>query len=265
MGFNLASKSGGAQSYPGATCDDLLVTETLPTGNNNNYAPGFGGGIDYSNASTWELRAFAGAVITGIQGGLKGRRIVLINNGDNDIAISGESDQSDPENIFNFSMSIAAGSAVTIQYSGILSKWMLVAQGSNSATVLRGASATGPDDAQWEGGSVQVSAGATDQGGGVLINGGAATPTGFGGNVTIATGFSEEGFNGQLILQLGNDLMATATNSGGTKALAFTAWNLGFNGATPVPIQSITGTTEQEQIDSIVAALVAFGFVTDDR
>lgn len=35
--------------------------------------------------------------------------------------------------------------------------------------------------------------------------------------------------------------------------------------ASPVGEQSITGATEQEQLDSIVAALVAFGLVTDDR
>lgn len=40
---------------------------------------------------------------------------------------------------------------------------------------------------------------------------------------------------------------------------------VGFFGAAPVVRQSITGVTTQEQIDSLVAALVAFGLVTDDR
>lgn len=35
--------------------------------------------------------------------------------------------------------------------------------------------------------------------------------------------------------------------------------------AAPVPIQSITGATTQQQVDSLVAALVAFGLVSDDR
>lgn len=39
----------------------------------------------------------------------------------------------------------------------------------------------------------------------------------------------------------------------------------GFLGAVPVVQQSITGLTTQDQVDSLVAALVAFGFVTDDR
>ncbi|HEY3495622.1 MAG TPA: hypothetical protein VGK73_13085 [Polyangiaceae bacterium] len=43
------------------------------------------------------------------------------------------------------------------------------------------------------------------------------------------------------------------------------AAEIGFLGATPAPRQSITGTTEQEQIDSIVTALVNLGLVTDDR
>lgn len=40
---------------------------------------------------------------------------------------------------------------------------------------------------------------------------------------------------------------------------------LGVLGEVPQPRQSITGATTQDQVDSIVAALVAFGFVSDDR
>lgn len=40
---------------------------------------------------------------------------------------------------------------------------------------------------------------------------------------------------------------------------------VGFLGAAPVPKQSITGATTQDQVDSLVAALVALGFVSDDR
>jgi hypothetical protein len=40
---------------------------------------------------------------------------------------------------------------------------------------------------------------------------------------------------------------------------------IGFLGAAPVTRRSITGTTTQEQVDSIVAALVALGLATDDR
>jgi hypothetical protein len=40
---------------------------------------------------------------------------------------------------------------------------------------------------------------------------------------------------------------------------------IGMFGATPVPRQSITGVTEALQIESIIAALVAFGLVSDDR
>lgn len=39
----------------------------------------------------------------------------------------------------------------------------------------------------------------------------------------------------------------------------------GFLGAAPVVRQSITGATTQDQVDSLVAALVAFGLVSDDR
>jgi hypothetical protein len=41
--------------------------------------------------------------------------------------------------------------------------------------------------------------------------------------------------------------------------------DVGFFGAAAVGQQSITGTTEQEQIDAIVAAGVALGLWTDDR
>jgi hypothetical protein len=40
---------------------------------------------------------------------------------------------------------------------------------------------------------------------------------------------------------------------------------LGFFGVSPVARQSIVGVTTQDQVDSIVAALVALGFATDDR
>jgi hypothetical protein len=53
--------------------------------------------------------------------------------------------------------------------------------------------------------------------------------------------------------------LAMGTNGGGT------ALTIGFLGATPVERQSITGATAQQQIDSIVSALVALGLATDDR
>jgi hypothetical protein len=40
---------------------------------------------------------------------------------------------------------------------------------------------------------------------------------------------------------------------------------IGFLGATPVVRQSLTGTTEQEQLNSIAAALVALGLAVDNR
>lgn len=53
--------------------------------------------------------------------------------------------------------------------------------------------------------------------------------------------------------------------SDGSVRVQCDAAGVGFFGVSPVPRQSITGTTEQEQIDSIVAALVALGLATDDR
>lgn len=47
--------------------------------------------------------------------------------------------------------------------------------------------------------------------------------------------------------------------------LAFGSTALGFFGATPVAQPSITGALPQDQIDSLVSALVALGLVTDDR
>jgi hypothetical protein len=52
------------------------------------------------------------------------------------------------------------------------------------------------------------------------------------------------------------------------------AWNIGvvdgavcmgFFGAEPIPHPSVTGTTTQQQVDSLVAALTALGLVTDNR
>lgn len=54
-----------------------------------------------------------------------------------------------------------------------------------------------------------------------------------------------------------NPLVLEAPDAGAPRA--------GFFGATPVAVQSITGATTQDQVDSLVAALVAFGMVTDDR
>jgi hypothetical protein len=47
--------------------------------------------------------------------------------------------------------------------------------------------------------------------------------------------------------------------------VAIGAASIGFFDAVPAPQQSITGATTQDQVDSLVAALVALGLATDDR
>lgn len=54
--------------------------------------------------------------------------------------------------------------------------------------------------------------------------------------------------------------LAAAIENADVSVQAFAA-----NGETPVGKQSITGALAQDQIDSIVAALVALGLATDDR
>lgn len=266
MGFTLSSPSSGAQPFQGATCDDVLDVGEIGA-DQNDFAPTSAGSLTYQNASTWEIYCSLALTLSGMKGGIKGRRVVLTNVGVDNITIPNESESSEAANRFNFSTVLLAGNSITVQYSGILSRWVLVAMGANAAQGLQGASVVvgGMTPGEWQGGNVTCNNGTEGIAGGVSISGGAASPTGFGGNITIAGGFSEEGFNGSIILQSGNDLFATIVSSGGEKTAAFTAWKLGFNDAAPVAKQSITGATTQLQVDSLVAALVAFGLVSDDR
>lgn len=59
-----------------------------------------------------------------------------------------------------------------------------------------------------------------------------------------------------------NIIIGTTT---GTKIGTGSTEKIGFFGVTPVTQRSITGSTEQDQIDSIVAALNSLGLATDDR
>jgi hypothetical protein len=94
----------------------------------------------------------------------------------------------------------------------------------------------------------------------------------------MGAGSSEWGFASVSISAAG-DALLLVENATGKIAFqvtdALTNLRMGSDGAnatirfldadTPVPRQSITGTTTQEQVDSLVAALAALGLVTDDR
>lgn len=265
MGFSLVSILGGSQaSYPGAFCEDTLVVGTLQA-DQNNFAPNGGGGpLNYTNASVWDITPLGGSIsITGMKGGVKGRRVTIMNSSpDWNLVIAQEDAGSDAVNQFNFGITIEPTRAIVVQYSGILSKWVLVGSGT-SASQIQGASIITDTD-EWDGAQVSAGNGVEGvSGGAALITGGFAS-TGNGGNVTIATGLSGAGaaFNGQLNIQLGNDIALTLDDNGASWAATV---KQGFFGAAPVVKQSITGATTQLQVDSIVAALVAFGLVSDDR
>lgn len=264
MGFKLFSPSSGSQPFPGATCDDVLDVGSVRT-DQNNFAPGPAGSFTFENASTWEIDCQLAFVLSGMQGGYKGRRVVLVNVGIDNISIPNESNDSAAANRFNFSATILAGACIVVQYSGILSRWVLVAGGSSPASSLSsGSEFDGADE--WDGASVSLTNGsqAGNAGGSILLSGGFSN-VGFGGNITLATGHSDAGdaFVGNFQVQLGNNVWLTVDFVTGASFAA--GIPLGFFGAAPVGVQSITGATTQLQVDSIVAALVAFGLVTDDR
>lgn len=252
MGFSLNNASG-AQKFSGATCDDSLYAVGL-VGQQDNFGPETRGSVDYRNASTWEIASNEDILITGIKGGVRGRRILLNNVGD--FLISLEGGGSDPENEFDFSIYLAPGASVVIQYSGILSKWILVSN--SDVSELGGINANTPDDGDNFGGVVSVSPGFPGSGGDVQIVGG-RSQHGVAGSVELIPGTTDDGTPGHILFKtiFDGNLLDAFSDLGVLK--------IGFLGAPAVARQSITGATTQLQVDSIVAALVALGFATDDR
>jgi hypothetical protein len=82
----------------------------------------------------------------------------------------------------------------------------------------------------------------------------------FADHPTSGIGFNATGAAGTMIFTVG---------TGGVPVLTLQRIGadscVGFCGANAVPRQTITGATEQEQLDSIVNALVAFGLCEDGR
>lgn len=102
------------------------------------------------------------------------------------------------------------------------------------------------------------SIGAQDPFAGVSIDAsaGALTLNGAGSSVTIA------GTGPQMAALAGTTLALLVD---GVQRFQADDTGLAFFGEPPVARPSITGATTQNQVDSIVAALVALGLVTDDR
>lgn len=251
--------AGNCDKFPGAVCDDeLVVGEDF--GQFDNWAPGAGETVNFSNASFIDITPNGDLNITGMRGGIRGRRVTLFNSSSaqiiNFVAESGDSDEA---NRFNFSLLLDGGKAATIQYSGILSRWILVGAGTNPGTTLNG----GNFDSNTTGGSVQALPASEDTGGNVLISGGFSA-TGSGGIVLIQAG-SGGVTGGQIRLTTSTNGDFVEMNDGATKSIAFKNAQLGFFNVAPVDRQSITGATTQLQVDSIVTALVNLGLVTDDR
>ncbi len=260
MGFSLNSPSSGAQAFQGATCDDALQALGL-TGQQNNFAPETRATVDYRNASMWELGSTENVTITGMKGGIRGRRVTLVNTSGFEIYFSTEDGNSDEANRFNFEATLFEGKGITIQYSGILSRWILVGAGEQATSSLVGAS----EGTDGDYGGAFISAGrgnaGTQQGGTVMLQGGVSAD-GQGGDVQILTGVGVA--PGSFTVQLGNTGWLAVVDDAGQPSATFTG-KLGFFGAAAVAQQSITGATTQDQVDSIVAAGVALGFWTDDR
>lgn len=256
MGLAFISTNGGAQKFQGATCDDSLYAVGL-VGDQENFGPETRGAVDYRNASTWEIASNAAIIIGGIKGGIRGRRIVLNNVGAFTISLE-NSGLSDPENEFDFSVYLDPGACVVIQYSGILSKWILVSNSNPDELVGADASTDAGDN---RGAVVSASpafAGDPGSGGGVQISGG-ASDHGVAGSVEIFPGSTQDGTPGHFMVRtlFDGNLIDAFSDAAVLK--------IGFLGAPAVARQSITGATTQLQVDSLVAALVALGFATDDR
>lgn len=270
MGFSLVSILGGSQQgFPGAFCEDTLLVGTIKT-NQNDFAPNGGGGpLSYVNASVWDITPQADITITGMKGGVAGRRVTIVNSGDFGITLAQDDAGSDELNRFNFSLTIQSATSAVIQWSRTIQRWVLVSQGSTAPNAINGATQIAFDGmTELDYGGASIQAGNGDAGaktGGTIGMFAGASTDGFGGNINIATGQSDAGDEliGTLNIQFGNNVWLTGSFANGVVLAA--GIKLGFFGAAAVDKQSITGATTQLQVDSIVAALVALGLVSDDR
>jgi hypothetical protein len=133
MGFSLQGGSN-TQSYPGAMCDQILNV-TLSS-SQNNFAPSPGGNVSPENANTFEINCNAASNLTGLAFGKAGRTLKLVNIGAATITILAEDGASLAQNRFNAAATIAAGAALSLQYSGTLLRWVAVGGGGGGGVTL---------------------------------------------------------------------------------------------------------------------------------
>ena len=100
-----------------------IANENTPaqlTGNQNNYVPG--------NYDILRLSSTGPYIITGIRGGMKGRRLQIFNVGNYTLAFSHQNTLSDPENRFKFNTGLSAfveaGQNITIYYDSTQQRWI---------------------------------------------------------------------------------------------------------------------------------------------
>lgn len=199
MGQKIFAGDGSAVSTPGAIADDVILIPQIPA-DQNNFAPNSGDQVSYINAGTWNFSSKAAINITGIQGGVSGRRCVLVNSGSFDITLVGESAASIAANRFSSSFVIAAGSACVVQWSRVSSRWMILSPAVSynpvSGVYLFGSvtlppTLKAPDNPNGDGTDMTISAGngggSNHDGGDLILNAGAVSGSAVAGRVILNT------------------------------------------------------------------------------
>jgi len=105
----------------------IVTPTTISTTPQNNYNP-----TNFENCSILRLSASINSVITGLTGGVDGRRITLINIGTIAITVNSDDILSNPENRFllgGVNARLVSGAVLGIVYDGLVSRWRV-----NSAT-----------------------------------------------------------------------------------------------------------------------------------
>ena len=99
----------------------ITPTELGGGSSTNNYAP-----TGHATATIWRISSAGNATLTGMAGGVSGRRVLLVNIGDYTITILDDSASSTAGNRFRTNATgeqITENGAVEVWYDGTSSRW----------------------------------------------------------------------------------------------------------------------------------------------
>lgn len=109
-----------------------VITPTILSTNQNNYDPA---GLD--TCSIIRVSSTTPVSLTGLQRGVNGRRIVIVNVGSFKISLVTESAGSTADNRFNLggiNANLVAGSTIAIIYDGVISRWRISGSAGGAAS-----------------------------------------------------------------------------------------------------------------------------------